>query len=136
VRVSSLGSGDNGGLLERSEPLTAAPRRVVTPLWGLGAKPAAAAVVRRLHSLGVCDLPRGPRAATRANHAGLTARQMEVVGLVVKGLPNVEIAGHPPALISLRAYRTGGGSLLLSHDAHVPRRPDDVVDRGAAVPPQ
>jgi DNA-binding NarL/FixJ family response regulator len=37
-------------------------------------------------------VPQGPRRATRANPAGLTARQLEVLGLVVDGLTNAEIA--------------------------------------------
>jgi DNA-binding CsgD family transcriptional regulator len=58
----------------------------------LGAGPAAAMVTRRLRKLGVRSLPRGPRPATRANPAGLTARQLEVLELVAQGLPNGEIA--------------------------------------------
>jgi DNA-binding CsgD family transcriptional regulator len=58
----------------------------------LGARPAAAIVARRLRKLGVRTLPRGPRPATRANPAGLTARQLEVLALVAEGLPNGEIA--------------------------------------------
>jgi DNA-binding NarL/FixJ family response regulator len=40
----------------------------------------------------VRSLPRGPRPATRANPAGLTARQIEVLALVSEGLANAEIA--------------------------------------------
>ena len=45
----------------------------------------------RLRALGV-PVPRGPRAATRANPAGLTARQLAVLELVREGLTNAEIA--------------------------------------------
>jgi DNA-binding CsgD family transcriptional regulator len=69
-------------------------RRALSVLTELGAKPAAAAVARRLRSLGERGLPRGPRAATRANPAGLTGRQLEVASLVVQGLPNTEIAAR------------------------------------------
>jgi len=37
-------------------------------------------------------VPAGPREATRTNPAGLTARQLEVLALVVEGLSNAEIA--------------------------------------------
>jgi DNA-binding NarL/FixJ family response regulator len=37
-------------------------------------------------------VPQGPRGATRANPAGLTTRQLEVVALLVEGLTNAEIA--------------------------------------------
>ena len=58
------------------------------------ARPAAAIVTRRLRELGVRRLPRGPRAATRANVAGLTPRELEVLPLVVEGLRNSEIAAR------------------------------------------
>ena len=58
----------------------------------LGARPAAARVSRRLRELGVRDIPRGPRPATRANPARLTAREAEVVRLVALGIRNGEIA--------------------------------------------
>ena len=38
------------------------------------------------------DVRRGPRAATRENPAGLTARELEVLALVAEGLRNAEIA--------------------------------------------
>jgi DNA-binding NarL/FixJ family response regulator len=37
-------------------------------------------------------VPRGPREETRANPAGLTARQLEVLELLSEGLTNAEIA--------------------------------------------
>ena len=45
----------------------------------------------RLRELGA-SVPRGPRAATRANPAGLTARQLAVLELLREGLTNAEIA--------------------------------------------
>jgi len=69
-----------------------APRRALDELQRLGAQPAAAIVARRLRERGVRGLPRGPRAATRENPAGLTAREVEVLELVSGGLRNADIA--------------------------------------------
>jgi DNA-binding NarL/FixJ family response regulator len=51
-------------------------------------------VARRLRELGVRRLPRRPRRATAANPAGLTARQLEVLGLLAADLRNAEIAAR------------------------------------------
>jgi DNA-binding CsgD family transcriptional regulator len=61
-------------------------------LQRLGARPAAAMASRRLREQGVRGLPRGPRAATRENAAGMTARETEVLALLAEGLRNSEIA--------------------------------------------
>ena len=58
----------------------------------LGARPAAALLRRRLRGLGVSQVPRGPKLTTRANPAGLTDRQVEIVRLLVAGRTNAEIA--------------------------------------------
>jgi DNA-binding CsgD family transcriptional regulator len=58
----------------------------------LGASPAVAIVTRRLRELGERGLPRGPRPRTRANPAGLTARELEVLPFLAEGLRNAEIA--------------------------------------------
>jgi DNA-binding CsgD family transcriptional regulator/tetratricopeptide (TPR) repeat protein len=61
---------------------------------GLGADPLAARLRAKLRAFGVQRLPRGPRADTRANPAGLTARQLEVLALLREGLTDAEIAGR------------------------------------------
>ena len=70
----------------------AAQRQALEIFDRLGAGPAAVRVRRQLRAGGSRAVPRGPIAGTRANAAGLTRRQVEVLGLVGEGLSNVEIA--------------------------------------------
>jgi DNA-binding CsgD family transcriptional regulator/tetratricopeptide (TPR) repeat protein len=58
----------------------------------LGAHAAAALLIRRMRIAGVPRIPRGARATTRANPAGLTTRELDVLRLVARGLRNSEIA--------------------------------------------
>ncbi|GAA4854765.1 AAA family ATPase [Pseudonocardia benzenivorans] len=60
----------------------------------LAAKPVAALVRARLRASGVSSVPRGRLPATRANPAGLTARQLDVLELLVDGLSNGQIASR------------------------------------------
>jgi DNA-binding CsgD family transcriptional regulator/tetratricopeptide (TPR) repeat protein len=57
-----------------------------------GAAPAAALVIRRMRMAGARNIPRGARATTRANPAGLTTRELDVLRLIALGLRNSEIA--------------------------------------------
>src|SRR5262249_38313552 len=66
------------------EPL----REALDELQLLGARPAAAIVARKLRERGARGLPRGPRPTTKGNPANLTAREVEVLGLVAQGLQN------------------------------------------------
>lgn len=70
-------------------------RLAIATFEHLGAQPALGQAMQRLRALGVRDLPalrRGPRASTRANPAGLTQREVEVLALMTEGLRNSEIA--------------------------------------------
>jgi DNA-binding CsgD family transcriptional regulator/tetratricopeptide (TPR) repeat protein len=67
-------------------------RAALATLQGLGALPAARIVSRRLREFGIRDIPSGPRRGTAANPAALTARELEVLGLLADGLRNREIA--------------------------------------------
>lgn len=58
----------------------------------LEAKPAAARARVRLREAGARRIPRGPRPSTRANVAGLTAREVDVVALLARGYSNQKIA--------------------------------------------
>jgi DNA-binding CsgD family transcriptional regulator len=72
----------------------AALREALAAFEQLGARPATQAVKRRLHELGVRDIPRGPRPTTLANPAHLTAREAEILGLIATGDTNSDIAAR------------------------------------------
>jgi DNA-binding CsgD family transcriptional regulator/tetratricopeptide (TPR) repeat protein len=67
-------------------------RGALNQLQVLGARPAAAILTRRLRERGVRGLPQGPRSATRENPYGLTARELEVLVLLGRGMRNAQIA--------------------------------------------
>jgi DNA-binding NarL/FixJ family response regulator len=78
--------------LALSEGDVAARLDALAVLDGLGADAVAAKLRRLLRADGVRHVPRGPRRATRANPAGLTMRQSEILDLLCDGMSNPEIA--------------------------------------------
>ncbi|GAA2866719.1 LuxR family transcriptional regulator [Actinoplanes cyaneus] len=66
----------------------------IAALDAMGAAPLARRFRHRLRERGVTRIPRGPRAATRDNPAGLTGRQLEVLRLLAAGRSNPEIAAE------------------------------------------
>jgi DNA-binding CsgD family transcriptional regulator len=66
--------------------------RALGDLQELGALGAARLVTQRLRERGVRGIPRGPRPSTRANPAGLTARELDVLRLLADGHTNQAIA--------------------------------------------
>ena len=77
-------------LIDSGDPAVAA--RALDILDRLGADAVAAKVRRELRAGGRNVVPARRRAATLANPAGLTARQTEVLRLLVDGLTNAELA--------------------------------------------
>ena len=68
--------------------------RALALLDGLGARQSAQRLRRQLRQRGNLRIPRGPTRATAANPAGLTGRQVEVLGLLAEGLSDGEIAAR------------------------------------------
>jgi DNA-binding CsgD family transcriptional regulator/tetratricopeptide (TPR) repeat protein len=89
----------------------------------LGATPAARLARAELRRLGARNIPRGPRAATSADPAGLTPREVEVLSLLHRRLSNTAIA--ETLVISPRTVDRHVSSLLAKlgvasrHDAAV-----------------
>ncbi|HSN72405.1 MAG TPA: LuxR C-terminal-related transcriptional regulator, partial [Steroidobacteraceae bacterium] len=68
-------------------------RQAVLVFEQLGATRAANRLRGELREAGERRLPRGPRASTRSNPAGLTRRQLAVLELVADGMTDAQIAG-------------------------------------------
>jgi len=80
----------------------------------LGASAVAAKVRRELRADGV-SVPRGRGKSTRANRAGLTGRQAEVLGLLDEGLSNTQIADR--LFVSPRTVENHVSALLAKLDS-------------------
>jgi DNA-binding CsgD family transcriptional regulator/tetratricopeptide (TPR) repeat protein len=78
--------------LALSEGDDAAQRQALDLFDRLTAAPAASRLRQRMRAKGTRAIPRGPIANTRANPAGLTRRQAQILSLVDEGLSNMEIA--------------------------------------------
>jgi DNA-binding CsgD family transcriptional regulator/tetratricopeptide (TPR) repeat protein len=76
----------------------------------LGARPLAGVVRGELRARGVSRIPRGPAAGTRANPAGLTGRQAEVLRRLGQGRTNAQIASE--LVLSVRTVDSHVAALL------------------------
>jgi DNA-binding CsgD family transcriptional regulator len=108
---------------ERAEALAlgdeAAMRSALFLFDGLGASRRARLLRRTMRARGL-SVPVGPRSATRANRAGLTARQMDVLRLVADGQTNEEIGEH----LGLSAKTVDHHVSAILHKLDVERRRD------------
>ena len=69
-------------------------REAIRILQAIDAPRAADVLAAELRARGVTGVPRGARATTRANPAGLTRKQLQVLELVGQGLSNADIAAR------------------------------------------
>ena len=81
---------------EQALALTEGPemalREALTILDRLGAAPLGVIVRRRLRERGARGIPRGPNETTRANPAGLTTKETEILALLAHGRSNAQLA--------------------------------------------
>jgi DNA-binding CsgD family transcriptional regulator/tetratricopeptide (TPR) repeat protein len=110
-----------------------AMRRALAIFTDLGAAPAADLVRRRLRASGARSVPSRPRASTSAGPAGLTKRQIEILGLVEEGATNAEIgrrlfisektAGHHvSAILAKLGVRTRGEAAAVARRLGDPQK--------------
>jgi DNA-binding CsgD family transcriptional regulator len=107
-------------------------RRALELFISLDAGPALSLVRSQLRQAGHQAVPRGPRAATRANPDGLTAREAEVLMLLREGLSNAAIARR--LFISERTVHHHVSAVL--NKLGVRSRADVVATPGVSVAAQ
>jgi DNA-binding NarL/FixJ family response regulator len=73
----------------------------------------------------VGGVPRGPRSATKANPAGLTARQFDVLALLGQGLTSAEIAER--LYLSRRTVENHAAAILARLGVSTRRRAVEVA---------
>jgi DNA-binding CsgD family transcriptional regulator/tetratricopeptide (TPR) repeat protein len=93
----------------------------------LGAAAVAARFRGRLREAGISGIPRGRTATTRAHPAGLTARQADVLELLVEGLSNADIAGR--LFISIKTADHHVSAILTKLDVRSRREAAAVARR-------
>ncbi len=104
-----------------------AQREALTIIDSLGAAAVARHVRQIMRRSGIARVSRGPRRATRANAAGLTERELEVLRLIGQGFSNKTIARelaispktvdhHVGALLSKLSAETRGQAAAVARD--------------------
>ena len=88
----ALGFPYEAGLALADSDAEADLREATRILHGLGARRMAERAGERLRERGARQVPRGPRPSTRANPAGLSDRELEILRLLRTGARNQEIA--------------------------------------------
>lgn len=98
----------------------------------LGAVAAVAATRRRMRELGLRAIPAGSRATTRANPAGLTRREQEVLTLLCDSLSNDEIAER--LVLSVRTVDHHVSAILTKLGVPSRRAAADIARESGLVP--
>lgn len=115
-----------------------ARREALAVFDSLGAQPAARNLRRALRASGIRSISIGPRAARRKHAAGLTARQQQVLSLIVLGLTNTEIAqrlrlspktaeNHVAAVLAALGAPNRGRAAQIARERGLHESPDPAV---------
>ncbi len=119
-------------LMDSHDPI--ALREALAGLAQLGARPAIVAVKRRLQEFGVRDIPRGPRAATRAHPAHLTPREAEILTLMAAGRSNAEMARD--LFLSPKTIEHHVSAVFAKLNAHSRREAIQIAGELGVLPPK